>query len=54
MKAAKHMACTEVVFSAAVRGFAKKKPPKIRDYYGSGRVGPGLTLIFCVWKIGPK
>ena len=26
-----------------VRGFAKKKIPKIRDYYGSWWVGPGLT-----------
>ena len=23
--------------------FAKKKIPKIQDYYGSGWVGPGLT-----------
>ena len=26
-----------------VTGSAKNKIPKIRDYYGSGWVGPGLT-----------
>ena len=32
----------------ALRGFAKKKIPKIRDYYGSGWMGPGLTRnYFC-------
>ena len=29
-----------------VRGCAKKKIQKIRDYYGIGWVGPGLTRIF--------
>ena len=29
-----------------LRGFEKKKRKKIRDYYGSGWVGPGLTGIF--------
>ena len=29
-----------------LRGFAKKKIQKIRDYYGSGWVGPGLTRNF--------
>ena len=29
-----------------LRGFAKKKFQKIRDYYGSGWEGPGLTRIF--------
>ena len=29
-----------------VRGFAKKKKKKIRDYYGCGWVSPGLTRIF--------
>ena len=35
----------------------RKKFKKIRDYYGSGWVGPGLTRSFFVWKIvrnGPK
>ena len=33
--------------STLLRGFAKKKKfKKIRDYYGSGWVGPGLTRIF--------
>ena len=33
----------------------RKKNPKIRDYYGSGWVGPGLTRnVVCVWKIVPK
>ena len=31
---------------SALRGFAKNFFQKIRDYYGSGWVGPGLTLIF--------
>ena len=29
-----------------VRGFAKKKIHKIRDFYGRGWVDRGLTLIF--------
>ena len=29
-----------------VRGFAKKKIQKIRDYYGSGWVGPGHSDFF--------
>ena len=33
--------------SAGIRGFANIPPPhKIRDYYGSGWVGPGLTRNF--------
>ena len=32
----------------SVRGSAKKKNPQIRDYYGSGWVGPGPTRNFCV------
>ena len=31
------------LFDTKVRGFAKKKIPKIRINYGSGWVGPGLT-----------
>ena len=31
----------------------RKKIKKIRDYYGSGWEGPGLTLIF-FWTIVPK
>ena len=31
-----------------LRGFAKKKIPKIQDYYGSGWVGPGLSEFFFV------
>ena len=30
----------------------KEKNPKIREYYGSGWVGPGLTVIFL--KMVPK
>ena len=41
-----HEQFTEHMF----RGFAKKKNPIIRDYYGNGWVGPGLTRIF-FWKI---
>ena len=29
-----------------LRGSAKKKIQRIRDYYGSGWLGPGLTQIF--------
>ena len=30
------------------RVLQRKKIPKIRDYYGSGWVGPGLTrILFC-------
>ena len=32
----------------------RKKIPNIRDYYGSGWVGPGLTQIFFWGKIFPK
>ena len=35
-----------------VRGFGKNFFPKIRDYYGSGWVGPGLNRNF--WKIFEK
>ena len=31
-----------------LRGFGKKKNPKIRDYYGSGWVGRGLSQFFFV------
>ena len=31
--------------TSTIRGFAKKKIPKIREYYGSGSVGPGCTDI---------
>ena len=36
-----------------LRGCAKKKMPKIRDYDGTGWVGRGLTQIF-FGKIIPK
>ncbi len=35
-------------------GRAKKTIPKIRDYYGSGWVGPGLTRIFFCVENHPK
>ena len=35
-------------------GLCKEKNPIIRDYYGSGWVGPGLTRIFVVGGNGPK
>ena len=38
-----------------VRGFAKKeKTLKIRDYYGSGWVGPDLTRNFSFLENHPK
>ena len=40
-----HMSIT-YTRSKESRGFAKKKIPKIRVYYGSGWVGPGLTRNF--------
>ena len=33
---------------AHAKGLCKEKKKTIRDYYGSGWVGPGLTLNFCV------
>ena len=43
-----HRIClTQIYFyTYTVKGFAKKTIPKIRVYYGSGWVGPGLTRIF--------
>ena len=39
--------CTQIWVQSKLRGFEKKrKIPKIRDYYGSGWVGPGLTRNF--------
>ncbi len=37
-----------------LRGRAKKTIPKIRDYYGSGWVGPGLTRNFVCVENHPK
>ena len=37
------------------KGLCKEKQiPKIRVYYGSGWVGPGLTRKLLLWKIIPK
>ena len=37
------------------KGLCKEKQiPKIRVYYGSWWVGPGLTRKFCFWKFIPK
>ena len=44
---------TKLLFAIAVlRGFAKKKIPKIREYYGW--VGPGLTWNFFLLENRPK
>ena len=40
-------------FRTRLRGFAKKKIPKIRDYYGSGWVGTDLS-DFVVVENRPK
>ena len=38
----------------AIKGLCKEKNPKIRDYYGSGWVGPGLTRNFVCVENHPK
>ena len=38
----------------SIRGSAKKKNPKFRDYYGSGWVGPGLTRNVFFLENHPK
>ena len=43
---AKYSVLPSVKFPTKLRGFADNVFPKIRDYYGSGWVGPGLTRIF--------
>ena len=39
------------LFTWPLSGFVKKTIQKIRDYYGSGWVGPGLTRNIFFWKI---
>ena len=43
------------VRDCVIRGFAKNFfSPKIRDYYGSGRVGPGAKIIKKNTKLDSK
>ena len=42
--------CESMKRAEALRGFAKKKMQKIRDYYGSGWVGLVLIRIFFLGK----
>ena len=43
---------SSLLFGNNIKGLCKeRKIPKIRDYYGSGWVGPGLTRnLFCFGK----
>ena len=47
------MAENAVVVVVALGLCKERKCPNIRDFYGSGWLGPGLTRIF-VWKYRPK
>ena len=41
-------------FRSELGALQRKKIQKIRDYYGSGWVGPGLTRNFCLLENRPK